>query len=140
MCLCFRPNFSLSLSLSLSLLCVCDCFSPKKKKKSRGIESTFLQAPQTIKRKQYSILGVIICVHMLCSCHVNAKVSNHINLHEHTRLLIESQPLNPNMTCLLNKLTRYNSYNPFNKHVLRSAWPNITHLINRSCSQVYMHG
>ena len=61
------------ISLSLSLSCVCVIVSLKnKKKKSQGIEATFLQAPQTIKRKQYSILGVIICVHMLCSCHVNA--------------------------------------------------------------------
>ena len=38
----------------------------KKKKKTQGIEATCLQAPQTIKRKQHSILGVIICVLMSC--------------------------------------------------------------------------
>ena len=36
------------------------------KKKSQGIEATCLQAPQTIKRKQHSILGAIICVLMTC--------------------------------------------------------------------------
>jgi hypothetical protein len=70
-------------------------------------------------------LGVAIRVHGAGSCRVgwyNSTIWVNLNT---TRLLIVLWYVNPNMTCLLNELTRHDSHNPFNKQV-GLGWHNPT--------------
>ena len=66
-----------------------------------------------------------IRVHGVGSCRVGSYVSTIWVNPNTTLLLIVSGYVNPNMTCLLNGLTRHDSHNPFNKQVVL-GWHNPT--------------